>query len=100
MPFLLRLAVCDGTDVGLSLVMFSWFRGQFCEPSSTADFECTVPFSDNVTETEWCLDNFNATNCASIRNSAQNVRHFLMMSLLDKKVWYSGRAISLMIFIT
>jgi len=50
----------------------SWFRRRFCVPAESADFECTVPRADNATETEWCLRNFNSTNCSSIRNSAQS----------------------------
>lgn len=51
----------------------SWFRGHFCE-EGTEFTKCLVPIQggpDYDTETEWCLANYNATNCSSIRNEAQ-----------------------------
>jgi hypothetical protein len=81
-----------------SLVLCSWFREKFCDPSSTADFQCTVPFSDNATETKWCLDNFNATDCTSIRNSAQNVRHLQLQAVNMKSVVLQQVSLTIFVF--
>jgi hypothetical protein len=56
----------------------AWFRRQYCKPN-TYNTLCTVPISGN--ETEWCLVNYNATNCAEIRNSAQLSSSNAMQSL-------------------
>ena len=47
----------------------AWFRETFCEPESTANTLCAAPILRNTTS--WCLSNYNATNCAEIRDDAQ-----------------------------
>mmetsp|Transcript_7546 Transcript_7546/g.10416 ORF Transcript_7546/g.10416 Transcript_7546/m.10416 type:complete len:736 (+) Transcript_7546:152-2359(+) len=50
-----------------------WIRTLFCE-DDTANAECMVPImggEDFDTEDEWCLFNFNSTNCTDIRGDAE-----------------------------
>lgn len=60
---------------------FLSIRQIFCDPSSTADNKCIAPLVDGITFRElgndtfkstvdWCLDNFNATDCEEIRDNA------------------------------
>jgi hypothetical protein len=94
----LLLSLCgQGLSLGHFPYIFSWFRGHFCDPSDTADRECTVPFSDNATETQWCVENYNSTDCSSIRNSAQSVGRPLqgnMVLLLDDSLAKLSRSFS------
>jgi len=48
--------------------IMAWFRRRYCVPGTYTTL-CTVPQSTN--ETEWCLVNYNATNCAALRDEAQ-----------------------------
>lgn len=48
--------------------IMAWFRRRYCVPGTFTTL-CTVPQSTN--ETEWCLVNYNATNCAALRDEAQ-----------------------------
>lgn len=51
----------------------SWFRSYFC-PVGTANSLCKVPIgggADFSSEMDWCIYNYNATNCGEIRNNAQ-----------------------------
>jgi len=50
----------------------AYFRYWFCQPTETYNSLCAVPvFEDAVDETQWCIDNHDATNCTAIRDSAQ-----------------------------
>jgi len=52
----------------------AWFRREFCAPD-TYNTLCAVPIItpfSNTTETEWCMQNYNATNCSDIRDKAQS----------------------------
>jgi hypothetical protein len=62
-----------------TLPNFAQVRKLFCNPVSTADNKCKAPitkeeaiFTDNeyYNTTNWCIENFNATDCEHIRNSA------------------------------
>ena len=49
-------------------------RELFCEPPGTAQNQCMVPIEGGngyATEQDWCLKNYNATNCTQIRDDAQ-----------------------------
>ncbi|CAB9507151.1 expressed unknown protein [Seminavis robusta] len=52
----------------------AWFRETYCEPG-TAGTLCMVPGcgqeATSCNETEWCLVNYQATNCTAIRDAAQ-----------------------------
>ena len=66
----------------------SWFRQYFCA-AGTASTKCTVPISGGPnfpTEKAWCLANYNATDCTTIRNNAQ---HHMERSILT---FYTGLA--------
>ncbi|GKY94251.1 hypothetical protein MPSEU_000390900 [Mayamaea pseudoterrestris] len=47
----------------------AWFRKRHCQPTAYYNTLCTVPMVDN--ETEWCIDNYNSTDCSMVRDSAQ-----------------------------
>ena len=47
----------------------AWIRRRNCHPSSVYNTLCTVPDVQN--ETQWCIDNYNSTECTSIRTSAE-----------------------------
>jgi len=48
------------------------YRMQYCQ-QGTHNSRCVVPIGggESRTEEEWCLDNFNMTDCTQIRDSAQ-----------------------------
>ena len=47
-------------------------EADFCFSSPTANTLCTVPIGANFSqEVEWCLENYNSTQCTRIRNEAQ-----------------------------
>lgn len=61
-----------------TLTNFEPIRALFCEPSSTADTKCVVPFSDFINfngstsynTTEWCIEKYAALDCEQIRDNA------------------------------
>lgn len=53
-------------------------RKRFCEPQETYNTLCAAPVVDNVTD--WCLEHYNSTECASIRNSAQSDAETFMLT--------------------
>lgn len=51
----------------------AWFRETYCE-IGTAGTLCMVPIypdDSTYTETDWCIENYQATNCTLIRDTAQ-----------------------------
>lgn len=48
--------------------VFSWLRSLYCRPQSTASGKCLAPIVANVTD--WCVANFNSTDCSTIRREA------------------------------
>lgn len=67
------------TDVWIkhwwSAPSMAWFR-EFCCEKGTANTKCAVPVSggENFADsTEWCIANYNATDCDEIRDAATNV---------------------------
>lgn len=65
------------------------FRHYFCVPQEYANTLCVVPvYSSEAGEVEWCLTNYNATDCASIRNNAQDrTKSFLWTFYTANAIW-------------
>jgi len=80
---------------------FARVRSIFCRPRSTADSKCIAPLGDggsyyadddfylngdstgNNYTTNWCIENYNATDCGEIRDSA-----------IDRAVNWGGKVIT------
>lgn len=59
----------------------SWFRQQFCLPG-TANTLCAVPVDggpDYVSEEAFCRDNYDSTQCTTIRDNAQDDAVFWLL---------------------
>jgi hypothetical protein len=65
------------------------FRESFCDPSETANTLCAVPvYANPQNETQWCIDNYQATNCTAIRDAAQKgMERFLLGYYYLNAVW-------------
>jgi hypothetical protein len=66
----------------------AWFREVYCAPG-TAGSKCMVPIlHDNSTYTEldWCIENYNATDCTNIRKAAQEEVYDLMSWFYNSSV--------------
>ena len=68
----------------------AWFRETYCEPG-TAGTLCMVPIypSDaDYNETDWCVEQYQATNCSDIRGAAQNeVEDMLILFYNGNVAW-------------
>ena len=49
--------------------LFATMREKFCPPN-TANGKCMAPPLGNITFTQWCIHNYNATDCQGIRDKA------------------------------
>lgn len=61
------------TDVWIkhwwSAPSMAWFRTLCCE-EGTANTTCAIPFGDYNSSLNWCMENYNATDCYEIREIA------------------------------
>lgn len=61
----------------------AWFRETYCDPGTSGTL-CMVPIlsykNSTYSETQWCLDKYEATNCTDIRNAAQDKVEKLMVN--------------------
>ena len=79
-------------------IKFSWtdramtmFRYWFCQPTVTSTYNtlCAVPvFEDKQDEEQWCLENYESTNCTAIRDDAQDrTKQVLLLGYTCNGIW-------------
>lgn len=79
----------------------SWFREFFC-PDGTTFSKCLVPIlggPDYDSENQWCLANYNATDCAIIRNDAQSRMGAMMLTFYTGLAGWSSALLFVMMLV-
>jgi len=79
----------------------AWFREIYCEPG-TAGTRCMVPLFANgadYTEKDWCLDNYQATDCFDIRLAAQAETEDLLRLFYNSQVAWGCALLLILSFV-